>query len=91
MHNVTFYQLLSDSNGFCRLNSSQIRSPPPAFHQASKIDCLCKIRQRASFSRHKTVFVCQQTHPGPELQPLTYLTAESSALTGRSNKAESHL
>lgn len=34
--------------------------------------------------------MCQQTHTGLELQPLTYLTAESSSLTGSNTKAESH-
>lgn len=65
---------------------------PLASHSAAlKIDDLCKIKQWPSFTQHNRVFVCQQTRPSLELQPLTYLTAESSSLTGSDPEAGSHL
>lgn len=63
---------------------------PLALTPSLKIDSLCKIKQCSSLSGHSVVFVHQQTHPGLELLLLTYLTAESSSLTGRNTKAGSH-
>lgn len=56
-----------------------------------KIVSQYRIRQWVSFCRNNRVSVCQKTHPGLELQPLTYLTAESSSLTGTHTKAGNHL